>query len=60
VLGLGVFLHLAIDVTMRVGFFSYGLFVLYIAFLPPEAVSARLLALRRRVLGAARAPAQTG
>jgi Vitamin K-dependent gamma-carboxylase len=57
VLGLGVFLHLAIDITMRVGFFSYGLFVLYLAFLPPEAVSARLLALRKRVLGTARAAA---
>jgi hypothetical protein len=57
VLGLGVFLHLAIDLTMRVGFFSYAVFVLYLAFLPPEAVSSRLLAARKRVFGTARAAA---
>ena len=49
VLGLGVFLHLAIDLTMRVGFFSYAVFVLYLAFVPPEAVSSRVLALRKRL-----------
>jgi hypothetical protein len=42
---------------MRVGFFSYAVFVLYLAFLPPEAVSSRLLALRKRVSGTARATA---
>ena len=57
VLGLGVFLHLAIDLTMRVGFFSYALFVLYLAFVPPEAVSSRLLAVRKRLFGTARATA---
>ncbi len=36
-------MHLGIDLTLRVGFFSYALFVLYIAFLPPEAVSATRL-----------------
>jgi hypothetical protein len=48
VLGLGVALHVGIDLTLRVGFFSYALFVLYLAFLPPEWVSARLLAIRER------------
>ena len=42
VLGLGVGLHLAIDVTLRVGFFSWIIFVAYIAFLPPE-VASRLI-----------------
>ena len=49
VLTLGVVMHLCIDIALRVGFFSYGLLVLYLAFLPPEAVSARLTTLRRRV-----------
>jgi hypothetical protein len=49
VLALGVGLHVGIDLTVRVGFFSYALFVLYIAFLPPDAVSARLLAWRDRI-----------
>lgn len=52
VLLLGVSLHLGIDYAVRVGFFSYAVLVLYIAFLPPEAVSARLLALRERLAGA--------
>jgi hypothetical protein len=49
VLALGVGLHLGIDLALRVGFFSYGLFVLYLAFLPPELVSAKLLTLRERL-----------
>jgi hypothetical protein len=57
VLGLGVMLHLAIDLTMRVGFFSYALFVLYLAFLPPDVVAARLVALKERVFRVARATA---
>jgi hypothetical protein len=48
VLGLGVALHVGIDLTLRVGFFSYAIFVLYLAFLPPGAVSTRLLAVRDR------------
>lgn len=59
VLGLGVFLHVAIDLTMRVGFFSYALFVLYLAFIPPETASAWVRALKRRVLRTARGPALT-
>jgi hypothetical protein len=49
VLLLGVGLHLGIDLTLRVGFFSLVMLTLYAAFLPPEAVSARLLALRDRL-----------
>lgn len=51
VLGLGVALHLGIDLTLRVGFFSYGLFVLYLAFLPPAAASARLVDLEHWLAG---------
>jgi len=49
VLGVGVLLHLGIDLTIRVGFFSYAIFVLYLAFVPPDVASGRLLALRDRV-----------
>ena len=49
VLALGVGMHLGIELTLRVGFFGVALFVLYIAFLPPDAVSASLRALRDRV-----------
>jgi hypothetical protein len=49
VLALGVAMHLAIDLTLRVGFFSYAVLVLYIAFLPPDAVAARVLQLRDRL-----------
>ena len=51
VLALGLGMHLGIELTLRVGFFGMALFVLYIAFLPPEAVSARLLWLRDRISG---------
>lgn len=46
VLALGVVLHIGIDLTLRVGFFSYAVFVLYVAFIPPDAVGTRLLAVR--------------
>lgn len=46
VLAAGVLLHLSIEVTMRVGFFSLAIFLYYVAFLPPDTMSARLLALR--------------
>ncbi len=36
VLWIGVAFHLAIDYALRVGFFSYGMLVLYVAFVPPE------------------------
>jgi hypothetical protein len=49
VLALGVGLHIAIDLVLRVGFFSYAIFVLYLAFLAPETVSERVLSLRARL-----------
>jgi uncharacterized membrane protein YphA (DoxX/SURF4 family) len=53
VLLLGVALHLGIDYAVRVGFFSYAALVAYIAFIPPETVSAWVYQLRDR---AARSP----
>lgn len=49
VLALGVGMHLGIELTLQVGFFGMALFVLYIAFLPADAVGARLLGLRDRI-----------
>jgi hypothetical protein len=49
VLLLGVLLHLGIDYAVRVGFFSYAALVAYIAFLPPETVSAWVYRLRDRM-----------
>jgi hypothetical protein len=48
VLLLGVALHLGIDYAVRVGFFSYGTLVAYVAFLPPETVSTWVHDLRDR------------
>lgn len=45
----GIALHLGIDFSLRVGFFSWAMLTAYLAFLPPEAVSARVRALRDRV-----------
>jgi HTTM domain len=49
VLLLGVAFHLAIDYALRVGFFSYAMLVLYVAFVPPESMDAWLLRLRERL-----------
>lgn len=49
VLLLGVAFHLAIDYALRVGFFSYAMLVLYLAFVPPEAMDAWIGRLRARV-----------
>jgi vitamin K-dependent gamma-carboxylase-like protein len=51
VLALGVALHLSIEVTMSVGFFSYAVFVAYLAFVPPQAMSALVLKVRDRLRG---------
>ena len=51
VLACGLVLHIGIDLTLRVGFFSYAIFVLYIAFLPPETVSKLILNVRDRFHG---------
>lgn len=49
VLLLGVSLHLGIDYAVRVGFFSVAILVCYIAFIPPETMTARVLAVRERL-----------
>ena len=48
VLLLGVAFHLLIDYRLRVGFFSYAVFVLYLAFIPPDVMDRWLLGLRDR------------
>ncbi|HVE47153.1 MAG TPA: HTTM domain-containing protein [Acidimicrobiales bacterium] len=48
VLGLGVALHLSIDVVMSLGFFSIAMYVLYIAFVPPEVMERWVLRARQR------------
>ncbi len=49
VLALGVVMHLAIDLTITVGFFSFAVFVGYLAFVPAETMSRWVLAGRDRV-----------
>ncbi len=49
VLGLGFAMHVGIDLTIRVGFFGSGMFVLYLAFLSPAVASAGLLGARDRL-----------
>ncbi len=49
VLAAGFLLHLSIEVTMRVGFFSLAVFLYYLAFVPPETMSRLLLALGGRL-----------
>jgi hypothetical protein len=44
----GVFLHLGIELTIRVGFFSLGMITLYLVFLDPDWAAAHLLAFRKR------------
>jgi hypothetical protein len=48
VLGLGVLMHLGIEWSLRVGFFTLAVFVMYVAFLPPERASAGIIAVRDR------------
>jgi hypothetical protein len=49
VLAAGVALHLGIDLTLRVGFFSWTMLVLYLAFLSPAATRAAVLSQKRRL-----------
>lgn len=49
VLGLGVLLHLSIELTVAVGFFSIAVLTIYLAFVPPERAAAVLEGLRDRV-----------
>jgi hypothetical protein len=48
-LGIGIALHLSIDLTIRVGFFSWGMLVLYLAFVSPERARALVLSCKRLV-----------
>lgn len=49
VLLLGVGMHLSIEYSLRVGFFSFAMLTLYLVFVPPETASAWLLKVRRRL-----------
>jgi Vitamin K-dependent gamma-carboxylase len=51
VLLLGVGLHLGIDYTTRVGFFSWAVLVAYVAFIPPDRARALILGARDRWAG---------
>ena len=48
VLALGVGLHVGIDLTLRIGFFSIAILVAYVAFLSPQAATKLVLAVRDR------------
>jgi hypothetical protein len=48
VLAMGISMHVGIDLFILVGFFSFAMIVSYIAFIPPEAASRRIIALRDR------------
>jgi hypothetical protein len=48
VLALGISMHVGIDLFILVGFFSFAMIVSYIAFIPPEAASGRIINLRDR------------
>ena len=50
VLSLGVLMHLGIDWSLRVGFFSLAVFVMYVAFIPPERASDGIRRARERLL----------
>ena len=52
VLLLGLLMHLGIDWSIRVGFFSLAVFVMYLAFIPPDRASAGIVSARDRVLAA--------
>jgi Vitamin K-dependent gamma-carboxylase len=48
----GVALHLGIDYTTRVGFFSYGVIALYLVFVPADRIEQIAYAIRRRLRAA--------
>jgi hypothetical protein len=51
VLLIGVSLHLGIDYSVRVGFFSWAILVAYIAFIPPDVARSLILGARDRLTG---------
>jgi hypothetical protein len=48
VLGAGILLHLGIELTLRVGFFSWIVLASYLAFVPPERAERLLTAVRHQ------------
>lgn len=58
VLAAGVLLHLGIELTLDVGFFSLAMFVLYLSFVSPEASERFVRAVTRRIGVAAEAPSR--
>jgi len=54
VIGAGVSMHLGIDWSLRVGFFTLAVFVMYLAFVPPERATAMIRAVERRAARASR------
>jgi Co/Zn/Cd efflux system component len=38
VLAAGIVMHVVIDLTIQIGIFSYAMFVLYLAWAPPDTV----------------------
>lgn len=56
VLALGVLLHLSIELTLAVGFFSITIVTLYLAFLPPDRAERVLWWIRERFAGWRRRP----
>jgi hypothetical protein len=51
-LAAGIALHLSIELTMKVGFFSWAVLVTYIAFVPEDTMAAWILRLRERRVAA--------
>jgi hypothetical protein len=43
-------MHIGIDLFILVGFFSFAMIIAYIAFIPPEAASRRIIAIRDRLV----------
>ena len=46
VLGVGVLIHLGIDIFLDIGFFSYAMLLAYVAFLPPDVADRVVVRLR--------------
>lgn len=57
VMAAGVALHVGIALSMRVGFFSAAMLVLYLAFVPPETAERLLVRVRRRTSRERKSPA---
>jgi hypothetical protein len=60
VLGMGISMHVGIDLWILVGFFSSAMIVSYIAFVPAETSSRRILTIRDRFMGRRRDGARQG